>query len=83
MMDDDDNIIYLFGDDELDDELFHKILDGFVEFLKEGNDFEETCRNYISIPTIAWIDRIGYDKVRENLFGLIVAFDKKHGFEAK
>jgi len=37
----------------------------------------------MSIPTIAWIDRIGYDKVRENLFGLIVAFDKKHGFEAK
>ncbi len=77
---DDDNIIYLFGEDELDNELFRQILDELIAHMKDGRDYDKVFRNYISIAATAWIAKDGYAKVRENLFGLIVALDKNSEF---
>ena len=77
----DDNIIYLFGKEELENAEFQEILSDFVVHLKESKDVEETCRTYVNIAARAWIQEIGYAKVRQNLFGLIVVLDEKGEFD--
>jgi len=76
-----DNIIYLFDKEELENTEFQEILSDFVMHLKESKDVEETCRIYINIAARAWIQEVGYAKVRQNLFGLIVVLDEKGEFD--
>ena len=80
-MSDDDNIVYLFGKDELDDELFRQIVDELVAHLNVDNDYDEVFKNYLTIAAQAWIAKDGYAKVRENLFGLIVTLDTEGEFD--
>ena len=77
----DNKIVHLFDEDPLDDEEFRKALDTFVKLLGEAKDVEQTIRDCISIPAVLWIDRIGYENVRQNLIDLIADFDKKHGYK--
>jgi len=80
-MGDDDNIIHLFGKDQLDDALYRQIRREFDGHVIAGADYEETCRNYISVATLAWRQKIGYPKLREQLFGLIATLDEKGEFD--
>lgn len=52
-MSDGDNIVYLFGKDELDDELFRLIVDELVAHLNNDNHYDEVFRNYLTIAAQA------------------------------
>jgi len=82
-MDNDDNIVQFFRNK--DDARYSKIFTEFMAHIKEGEDlgedFNETCRNYIAIGCLALREKIGYAELRKQLFGAIVLLDEHGEFD--